>query len=146
MSSLGSNYKTLAFDDASLCHSHEVEATRVFGTPARTNFPGDESIPDSSASDSCKALDAEEEDTFDMDGLPLPRLTSSTVPVSLEVARRSSTFNSGDPLFQGVCLYSGNMSTDERQKLERKGSDAARTDAPESPQKSWLTSFFAGSS
>jgi hypothetical protein len=56
----------------------------------------------------------EEEDTFDPEGLKMPRISSSTVPFVLEVAPRNGRLNSDDPLFQGVCLYSGSMTGSQR--------------------------------
>eukprot|EP00529_Nitzschia_sp_RCC80_P036345 CAMPEP_0113488438 /NCGR_PEP_ID=MMETSP0014_2-20120614/26017_1 /TAXON_ID=2857 /ORGANISM="Nitzschia sp." /LENGTH=159 /DNA_ID=CAMNT_0000382151 /DNA_START=144 /DNA_END=623 /DNA_ORIENTATION=+ /assembly_acc=CAM_ASM_000159 len=51
-----------------------------------------------------------EEDEFDSDAIPLPRLSSSTIPIIIDVSsrRRHNTgfYSSNDPLFQGVCLYS----------------------------------------
>jgi hypothetical protein len=52
----------------------------------------------------------EGKDDFDMNGLPVPRLSSSTIPIIVEVsnAHRTARFytNPHDPLFQGICLYS----------------------------------------
>eukprot|EP00529_Nitzschia_sp_RCC80_P035866 CAMPEP_0113460350 /NCGR_PEP_ID=MMETSP0014_2-20120614/10939_1 /TAXON_ID=2857 /ORGANISM="Nitzschia sp." /LENGTH=160 /DNA_ID=CAMNT_0000351995 /DNA_START=154 /DNA_END=636 /DNA_ORIENTATION=+ /assembly_acc=CAM_ASM_000159 len=50
------------------------------------------------------------EDEFNSDAIPLPRLSSSTIPIIIDVSgrHRHSTgfYSSNDPLFQGVCLYS----------------------------------------
>merc|ERR1712130_463675 len=64
------------------------------------------SIPSSSEDDD------HVEDSFDLDGIGLPGLKSSTVPLVMEVTRRNP-FGSQDPLFQGRCLYSGTMSKDQ---------------------------------
>lgn len=62
-----------------------------------------------------------EDDTFDIDDMPMPRISSSTVPVVLEIARRSGgSFASADPLFRGVCLYDGSMKASQREEFESK--------------------------
>jgi hypothetical protein len=73
----------------------------------------DESVPGPLDSSDNSGPD-EEEDTFDPEGLKMPRISSSTVPFVLEVAPRNGRFNSDDPLFQGVCLYSGSMTGSQR--------------------------------
>jgi hypothetical protein len=56
----------------------------------------------------------EEENDYDPEGLKVSRISSSTVPFVLEFAPRNGRFNSDDPLFQGVCLYSGSMTGSQR--------------------------------
>mmetsp|Transcript_24180 Transcript_24180/g.44969 ORF Transcript_24180/g.44969 Transcript_24180/m.44969 type:complete len:190 (+) Transcript_24180:262-831(+) len=52
----------------------------------------------------------DDEDDFDVNGVSLPRLSSSTIPIVVEVSNAHKTprfySNSEDPLFQGVCLFS----------------------------------------
>lgn len=77
-----------------------------------------ESLPDAVDSTSVKTDDdessvEEDEDGFDMEAIPMPRLSSSTVPVKIEVVLpRSSSgqYTSEDPLFQGICLYTSTSS------------------------------------
>lgn len=80
-----------------------------------------------------KSEENDEEDSFDMNGLPMPRISSSTIPVVVEVTPRSGSFSSSsdDPLFKGVCLYSGSMTSTQRNEIEYKpeqqGKDNAST-------------------
>lgn len=65
----------------------------------------------SSDHDNIHAIVEEElEDAFDVNAVPMPRLSSSTVPIVVQVsnAHRTARFyqNDADPLFQGICLYS----------------------------------------
>jgi hypothetical protein len=69
----------------------------------------DESVPDALEVSSVKSSSDEENDDFDKEGLPMPRINSSTVPFNLEVSPRNGRFASKDPLFQAGCLYSGSM-------------------------------------
>ena len=52
----------------------------------------------------------EEVDEFDSDAISMPRLSSSTIPIVIDVSSRhrynTGFYSSNDPLFQGVCLYS----------------------------------------
>jgi hypothetical protein len=73
----------------------------------------DESVPDALEASSVKSSSDEENDDFDMEGLPMPRINSSTAPFVVEVSPRNGRFASKDPLFQGVCLYSGSMTSIE---------------------------------
>lgn len=69
-------------------------------------------------------VDDEEEgddDEFNHEGIPMPRLTSSTIPIVVDVSNRhrhAGFYSSNDPLFQGVCLYStsnaGNISRNNK--------------------------------
>lgn len=59
---------------------------------------------------------AEAYDQFDASGVPMPRIESSSTPFVLEVAPRNGRLGSKDPLFQGVCLYDGNMTTEQVEK------------------------------
>lgn len=89
--------------------------------------------------------DPEEEDDFDVAGIPEPRLSSSTVPIVVEVsnAHKTARFytNAEDPLFQGVCLYSTSSTKTTESKttadtaptqLFRPRPDTALSDSPES--------------
>lgn len=80
----------------------------------------DNGRPDMSETSSATSSSEEggEEDSFDNNGVPMPRISSSTVPIILEVAPRTASFDSKDPLFRGVCLYSGSMALDRREELE----------------------------
>ena len=67
--------------------------------------------------------EAEEEDSFDIQACGMPRITSrgecADAPVVLEVAPRNGgrLHNANDPLFQGLCLYSGSMTSNQREKI-----------------------------
>jgi hypothetical protein len=52
----------------------------------------DESVPDALEASSVKSSSDEEEDDFDMEGLPMPRINSSTVPLIMEVSSRNYSF------------------------------------------------------
>ena len=58
--------------------------------------------------------DDENEDQFDSNSIPMPRLSSSTIPIVVEVVAPShhggGYYKSEDPLFQGRCLYSTSSS------------------------------------
>jgi hypothetical protein len=56
----------------------------------------------------------DEDDSFDINDVSVPRLSSSTMPIIVEVSNSNkvSRFysNPDDPLFHGVCLYSTSSS------------------------------------
>lgn len=94
----------------------------------------------------------EDGDEFDPEGVPLPRISSSTIPIVLEVAPRNGRLASNDPLFHGVCLYSGSMSTDqvEAYSTSLSGSSTGTSitcgqgpndGSAETTRSSWLGSF-----
>ena len=109
------------------------------------------SIPSSSEDDDDDDLlldDQDQEggegsDTFDSNSMKLPRISSSTIPLKIEIAERSDKFGSCDPLFQGRCLYSGSMSKDQVQQYISKTSIPTSTDNT-APTKSYNkeTSWF----
>jgi hypothetical protein len=51
-----------------------------------------ESVLDALEASSVKSSSDEEEDDFDMEGLPMPRINSSTVPLIMEVSSRNYSF------------------------------------------------------
>jgi hypothetical protein len=106
------------------------ESSHNIITGADESVPGPLDCSDNSGPD-------EEEDTFDPEGLKMPRISSSTVPFVLEFAPRNGRFNSDDPLFQGVCLYSGSMTGSQR-----KAYTSAQEDSNTSKRVSSLTSSW----
>jgi hypothetical protein len=60
-------------------------------------------------------VEDEDNDGFDCDAVPTPRLSSSTIPIVIDVSNRhrlnTGFYSSNDPLFQGVCLYSTSRAT-----------------------------------
>jgi hypothetical protein len=51
----------------------------------------------------------DDDDDFNANGIAMPKLSSSTVPIIVEVSNSHKArgfYSSEDPLFQGVCLYS----------------------------------------
>lgn len=89
--------------------------------------------------------DGEAQDSFDVEGMRMPRVTSSTIPIVLQVAPRSGSFQSHDPLFQGVCLYSGQMTAAQRDRIEKEKDPQTQTTPVGSPRTSWsLSSVFSG--
>lgn len=83
----------------------------------------------SSSSDQSSPDDDEEEvgneDQFDSESLPMPRIDSSSTSFVLEVAPRNSRLGSKDPLFQGICLYDGSMTPEQVEKYASKTAFAA---------------------
>lgn len=67
--------------------------------------------------DDDSSVDEDEvEDFFDNEGVPMPRLSSSTVPIVVEVTNNNNgAYTSNDPLFNCVCLYNSSVKTTERQ-------------------------------
>ncbi len=87
------------------------------------------------------------EDNFDMDGLPMPRIYSSTIPIVVEVAPRRGFFHSKDPLFNGICLYNGHMTSTQRNEAVYKGSRENEGSPYKSGRLSWiLSSIFSDTS
>lgn len=82
-----------------------------------------ESLPGAVDLSSVKSYSDDEEegdDDFDMEGIPMPRLASSTIPIQLEVTTpRSGRYTSEDPLFQGVCLYATTSNKTSEEKTKR---------------------------
>lgn len=88
--------------------------------------------------------DDDHEDTFDMDRSPTPSIYNSTIPIVLEVAPRRGFFDSKDPLFNGVCLYNGSMTSRQRHEVEYKGSRDDEESRFKSGRLSWiLSSIFS---
>ncbi|KAL3921944.1 MAG: hypothetical protein SGILL_002475, partial [Bacillariaceae sp.] len=81
----------------------------------------------------------EDEDDFDLNGISEPRLSSSTVPIVVEVsnAHKTARFykNEDDPLFQGVCLYSTSTTSAKSNKNSQSSSNITSEDYPASPEK-----------
>lgn len=51
---------------------------------------------------------SEEDDAFDAEAISLPHMSSSTIPIVIDVSnkhRNTGFYSSSDPLFQGFCLY-----------------------------------------
>jgi hypothetical protein len=105
----------------------------------------DEACPGMSETSSVKSSSEEEEeehDTFALDSAPMPRISSSTIPIFLEVAPRTGGFDTKDPLFGGVCLYSGSMASEQRDKFESPPDEFFEDEESSSPSTdgglSWL--------
>jgi hypothetical protein len=98
----------------------------------------DESVP--GALDSSDDSDPEEEeDNSDPEGLKVSRISSSTVPfVVLEFAPKNGRFNSDDPLFQGVCLYSGSMTGSQRKAYASTQKESTASKKVPSSTSSWF--------
>mmetsp|Transcript_60553 Transcript_60553/g.91346 ORF Transcript_60553/g.91346 Transcript_60553/m.91346 type:complete len:218 (-) Transcript_60553:163-816(-) len=96
-----SNVLVRILNEATLCRSQCSDQSSLPGTLDASSVP------------SSSEEDEEEQDSFDSSSLPLPRIDSSTIPLVMEVTSRSGGFGSKDPLFNGVCLYSGSMSEDQ---------------------------------
>ncbi|KAG7366713.1 hypothetical protein IV203_029383 [Nitzschia inconspicua] len=75
-----------------------------------------------------------EDDTFDMDAIPLPRLSSSTLPIVVRVsnAHRTDRFyqNADDPLFQGKCLYISSTTQTTTKQDKQNGSTESTVNKP----------------
>mmetsp|Transcript_63570 Transcript_63570/g.129523 ORF Transcript_63570/g.129523 Transcript_63570/m.129523 type:complete len:139 (+) Transcript_63570:127-543(+) len=94
-------------------------------------------VLDDSSTTSTKPLVPENDDETDQEDtesddcnsekLSRPRANSSSSHFVLEKTRRNSGFGSKDPLFHGVCLYEGTMTTDQVKKY---GPKVFRIDAP----------------
>jgi hypothetical protein len=97
-----------------------------------------ESVPeavDSSSVKSCSSDedsdgDEEDADILGLEDIPMPRLSSSTVPIVLEVAPRNVRFASDDPLFNGVCLYNSSMTTSQTQVYSSRTTQRASPETP----------------
>jgi hypothetical protein len=102
-----------------------------------------ESLPDAVDSSSVQSHlsddedDDDEEDGFDVEGIPMPRLSSSTVPFVLEITLpKNGRYGSDDPLFQGVCL--GSVVTTSKSSPARSATEeASKEEAPLAPV-SWF--------
>jgi hypothetical protein len=60
-----------------------------------------------------------EDDHFNVDGLSMPKLSSSTIPIIVEVSNSYKSrgfYSSEDPLFQGICLYSSTKGDSNNQE------------------------------
>ena len=67
---------------------------------------------DSYSSDDESQYEEEASDHFDIDSAPIPKLSSSTIPIVMEFAPRNGGYSiSNDPLFNGVCLYNTSTSS-----------------------------------
>lgn len=90
----------------------------------------------------------EQVDTFTASSSTMPRRVGSdrdvTPVVVLEVAPRNGRLQTNDPLFHGVCLYDGCMTTDQRERVEyhtrTNGSTTENTSLLSSPS-SWTSSL-----
>lgn len=74
----------------------------------------------------------DDDDDFNVDGLSMPRLSSSTVPIIVEVSNSYKSrgfYSSEDPLFQGVCLYSSTK--DENKNIEGASRSSSGNITPE---------------
>lgn len=99
------------------------------------------SSPESSTND--PSDNQEVQDSFDVEGIPMPRITSSSVPIVLEVAPRTGSFPTHDPLSGAVTLYDGHMTSRQRERLEQ-DSRQTQTTPVGSPRSSWfLPSVFS---
>ena len=78
---------------------------RILGTFGSSDRPSDDVYCENSATPSTKSKSEEKEDDV-------------FVPHVLEVAPRTRGFDSKDPLFGGICLYSGTMASERREELE----------------------------
>jgi hypothetical protein len=59
--------------------------------------------------DDDESQSCDDDEDFDMNGISLPKLSSSTIPIILDVSnahKGRGFYSSDDPLFQGICLYS----------------------------------------
>jgi hypothetical protein len=97
----------------------------------------DESVPGALESSDNSGSD-EEEDTFDPEGLKMPRISSSTVPFVLEFAPRNGRLDFDDPLFQGVCLYSGSMTGSQRKAYTSAQEESTASKKVPSLTRSWF--------
>jgi hypothetical protein len=119
-----------------------MSTTSTKATPL--NHDDDQACPDMSDTSSSEEEDddVEQEDTFDMDGCPMPRISSSTIPVYLEVTTRTVGFDTKDPLFGGVCLYSSDSERSQPDELfpneESSSSTSTTDDGAADGMLSWL--------
>ena len=114
----GFSHDTIVSDNHSLLSSMTAGASYGHGRHYSDACPD---VTDSSSTKS--SSEEEEDDAFDMEGLPMPRISSSTLPIVVEVAPRTGSFASKDPLFRGVCLYSGSMTSTQRYEAEFKSKE-----------------------
>jgi hypothetical protein len=74
----------------------------------------DDDVDDDDDDDEIEEENDDEDDLFDINDVSVPRLSSSTMPIIVEVSNSNkvSRFysNPDDPLFHGVCLYSTSSS------------------------------------
>jgi hypothetical protein len=129
---------TIVEDDAKTRFSHDT-TEKLCMSPMMTGEcdqkADDDACPDSmsetsSVKSSYEEDEAEDEDAFAIDGVPMPRISSSTVPIVLMVAPRTGGgFDSKDPLFRGVCLYSGSMASEEREDIKPQPEELLRNKA-----------------
>ena len=125
----------------------EKPPTMTTNGAAPLDHQGDTESSSSSSSSSNDNDDDEShseelEDAFDMSDIKEPRLSSSTVPIVVQVsnAHKTARFyqNDADPLFQGVCLYStatsskNDVSETKQPPLFRPRADNDTSDSPES--------------
>jgi hypothetical protein len=89
---------------------------------------------------------AEEIDQFNTSQGPAPKVNSSSTSFVLEVAPRNGRLGSKDPLFQGVCLYDGAMSTEQVENYSSNtllATSSATEKAGSTEHRSSWTSFSA---
>ena len=96
----------------------------------------------------------QEVDTFDVSSSSsMARVGSDrdvvATPVVLEVPPRNGRLQTNDPLFQGVCLYEGCMTSNQREKVEYRttsstngnGNDGGAAAAKKTSSSSWTSSL-----
>mmetsp|Transcript_118074 Transcript_118074/g.176413 ORF Transcript_118074/g.176413 Transcript_118074/m.176413 type:complete len:181 (+) Transcript_118074:303-845(+) len=136
--------------------SSSTQRAQISSADDESDEPSDpyESVPDVLDSTSVKSDDEDDsdddddddeeeeddDDLFDLEGLPMPRLSSSTIPIAMEVIRPSHTgmYKSEDPLFQGVCLYHSG-SSNEKPSDHHHRAEATKSKAPPRENKHQLT-------
>jgi hypothetical protein len=123
--------------DALLVRIPRADGGVIFESDSDIIMRADESVPGALDSSDDSGSD-EEEDTFDPEGLKMPRISSSTVPFVLEFAPRNGRFHSDDPLFQGVCLYSGSMTGSQRKAYASTQKESTDSKRVPSLTSSWL--------
>jgi hypothetical protein len=118
--------------------AHSDDSYRLEEDSAINDSNDDESVPEAVDSSSVNSDgdeedsdgDEEDSDLFDVEDIPMPSLSSSTVPIVLEVAPRTGGFASDDPLFNGVCLYNSSMTTSQRQVYSSRTTQRATQETP----------------
>jgi hypothetical protein len=146
---IGSQWKSLELEratDKDLADAIEKIPSKVLIKILNeaTECDDQSSLPESlEASSVPSSSEDDEEDSFDSCSLPLPRISSSTIPLVMEVTSRSRGFGSQDPLFNGVCLYSGSMSEDQVKTYGVKHAvKIADEYSPQCEKKRFETSWF----
>jgi hypothetical protein len=124
--------------DALLVQIARADGGVIFESSHDIITRADESVPGALDSSDDDSGSDEEEDTFDPEGLKMPRISSSTVPFVLEFAPRNGRFNSDDPLFQGVCLYSGSMTGSQRETYASTQTESTASKKVPSLTSSWF--------